>query len=75
MPLPGAQITYKLFDNQGIMNGYGCERKRSWLYLRCHLTIFFLENHDILSNDNHPVGRDLNPGLPRYETRVLTNLL
>jgi len=55
-----------------MMNWKGFGRKRSWpnfKVLSWHLPGGTEENHKKLSQDSWSLGRDLNPGPPKYESR------
>jgi hypothetical protein len=54
------------------MEGSGCSLiwVLSWYFSRGNE-----ENQDHFSQDSQPRDRDLNPGPPEYEARVLTNRL
>jgi hypothetical protein len=57
------------------MNWRGFERKGSWLNFKVlsrHSPGGTEEIYENLSQDNQSLGRDLNPGSPEYEERVLT---
>jgi hypothetical protein len=52
-----------------------CGRKRSWINLRYYAGIcleVLEKTTKTLSQNRRSTGRDLNPGPPEYEVRVLT---
>jgi hypothetical protein len=58
-----------------MMNWKGSEKKGSWPILRFFLVIclkVLRKSTKNLSQDSRPPGQDLNSGLPKYETRMLT---